>query len=185
MNILETKFKGLLICTPKSFIDHRGWFMESFNQRLFNEELNKRGFEPPVFVQDNHSLSHKGVLRGLHYQIAPHAQGKLIRVICGKIWDVVVDIRPESDTFGQWNGIELSAENQKQLWIPAGFAHGFLALEDQTQVLYKTTAYYYPECEKIIRWDDPDLNINWPLSANTIIQTEKDQSGHNFSKLKL
>ncbi|MDF7676945.1 dTDP-4-dehydrorhamnose 3,5-epimerase [Neisseriaceae bacterium ESL0693] len=184
MNIIDTKFKGLLICIPDIFTDHRGWFMESFNQHVFNEELQKRGFEAPVFVQDNHSLSHKGVLRGLHYQIPPHAQGKLVRVIQGKVWDVVVDIRPDSDTFGQWFGIELSADNHKQLWIPPGFAHGFLSLENHTQLLYKTTAHYHPEHEKVIFWNDPILKIHWPLETiNSILQTQKDQSATTFNQL--
>lgn len=184
MNIIDTKFKELLILIPTLFKDHRGWFMESFNQQIFHKELCKRGFEVPVFVQDNHSLSHKGVLRGLHYQTPPYAQGKLVRVIQGKVWDVVVDIRPGSATFKQWFGIELSADNHKQLWIPPGFAHGFLSLENHTQLLYKTTAYYHPKHERIIHWNDPDLNINWPLETiGTLIQTEKDQSACTLSSI--
>lgn len=184
MNISNTRFKEVLIFSPEIYTDHRGWFLESFNQHKFNDELNKRGFETPVFIQDNHSLSHKGVLRGLHYQTAPYAQGKLIRAIQGKAWDVAVDIRPNSNTFGQWYGVELSAENHKQLWIPPGFAHGFLSLEDNTQLLYKTTSHYQPEYERIIRWDDTDLNIDWPIeSKQSVIQTVKDQNGHTFAAL--
>lgn len=175
MNVIETKIKDLLIFEPRVFSDDRGWFMESFNQKNFEQALQERGLEIPQFVQDNHSFSKKGVLRGLHYQLNPHAQGKLVRVVQGRAWDVAVDIRKDSETFGQWFGVELSGENHKQFWIPAGFAHGFIALENNTHFLYKTTDYYSKECERSILWNDPDLNINWPVEENlNVILTEKD-----------
>lgn len=183
MNIIETKIKGLLILEPKVFGDDRGWFMESFNQKNFEKALDERGLDIPQFVQDNHSYSQKGVLRGLHYQTEPYAQGKLVRVVQGKAWDVAVDIRKNSPTFGQWVGIELSGENHKQFWIPAGFAHGFLTLEDNTQFLYKTTNYYNKESEGAIIWDDPDLKIEWPIENNQVYLSEKDKCSALFKKL--
>ena len=173
MNVIETKIKDLLIFEPRVFADDRGWSMESFNQKVFEKALAERGSEAPQFVQDNHSFSKKGVLRGLHYQLNPHAQGKLVRVVQGRAWDVAVDIRKKSKTFGQWVGVELSGENHKQFWIPAGFAHGFIALEDNTQFLYKTTDYYSTECERAILWSDPEIAIEWPIEAG-ISLTEKD-----------
>ena len=176
MNIIETKINGLLILEPRVFGDDRGWFMESFNQKNFEQALTERGLEVPNFVQDNHSYSIKGVLRGLHYQLNPHAQGKLVRVVQGRAWDVAVDIREDSDTFGQWVGVELSSENHKQFWIPAGFAHGFLALEDNTQFLYKTTDYYSKDSERSIVWNDQTLSIDWHTEDGMEIQlTEKDR----------
>ncbi|WP_419224980.1 dTDP-4-dehydrorhamnose 3,5-epimerase [Acinetobacter sp. A2] len=176
MNVIETKIKDLLIFEPRVFRDDRGWFMESFNQQIFEKALADRGLEIPNFVQDNHSFSKKGVLRGLHYQLNPHAQGKLVRVVQGRAWDVAVDIRKDSETFGQWVGVELSSENYKQFWIPAGFAHGFIALEDNTQFLYKTTDYYSKECERSIFWDDSTLAIDWPLKdIEEVIVSNKDQ----------
>lgn len=176
MNVIETKIKDLLIFEPRVFGDDRGWFMESFNQQIFEKALADRGLEIPNFVQDNHSFSKKGVLRGLHYQLNPHAQGKLVRVVQGRAWDVAVDIRKDSETFGQWVGVELSSENYKQFWIPAGFAHGFIALEDNTQFLYKTTDYYSKECERSIFWDDSTLAIDWPLKdIEEVIVSNKDQ----------
>jgi dTDP-4-dehydrorhamnose 3,5-epimerase len=149
---------------PAVFGDDRGWFMESFNAARFDAALRALGLPPaPAFVQDNHSCSQAGVLRGLHYQLPPHAQGKLVRVTQGRAWDVAVDIRRDSPRFGQWCAAELSAENRHQLWIPPGFAHGFLALEDDTHFLYKTTDVYARDCERSIRWDDPALAIAWPL----------------------
>ena len=181
MNVIETKIKDLLIFEPRVFADDRGWFMESFNQQVFEKALADRGLEIPNFVQDNHSFSKKGVLRGLHYQLNPHAQGKLVRVVQGRAWDVAVDIRKDSETFGQWVGVELSGENHKQFWIPAGFAHGFIALEDNTQFLYKTTDYYSKECERSIIWDDPKIGIEWPFTDNLeIVLTEKDASATNL-----
>lgn len=181
MNVIETKIKGLLILEPKVFGDDRGWFMESFNQKAFEQALTERGLDIPAFVQDNHSLSQKGVLRGLHFQKAPFAQGKLVRVVQGRVWDVAVDIREDSETYGQWVGVELSAENHKQFWIPEGFAHGFVALEDNTQFLYKTTNYYNKESEGSILWNDPMLGIEWPLdNIVEVLISEKDKLAPNF-----
>lgn len=181
MNVIETKIKDLLIFEPRVFADDRGWFMESFNQQVFEKALSDRGLEVPNFVQDNHSFSKKGVLRGLHYQLNPHAQGKLVRVVQGRAWDVAVDIRKGSETFGQWVGVELSGENHKQFWIPAGFAHGFIALEDNTQFLYKTTNYYSKECERSIVWNDPEIGIEWPvLEIKFVHLTEKDSNASQF-----
>lgn len=183
MNVIETKIKDLLILEPRIFADERGWFMESFNQQVFERALTERGLNVPVFVQDNHSLSQKGVLRGLHYQLDPHAQGKLVRVVQGRAWDVAIDIRQDSLTFGEWVGVELSGENHKQFWIPAGFAHGFIALEDNTQFLYKTTDYYSKECERSIVWNDQSLNIEWPIEENMLIQlTDKDRLAKPFKE---
>lgn len=176
MNVIETKIKDLLIFEPRVFADDRGWFMESFNQQVFEKALSDRGLDIPNFVQDNHSFSKKGVLRGLHYQLNPHAQGKLVRVVQGCAWDVAVDIRKDSETFGQWVGVELSGENHKQFWIPAGFAHGFIALEDNTQFLYKTTDYYSKECERSIVWNDIDINVKWPIEEGlNVVLTDKDR----------
>lgn len=181
MNIIETKIKDLLIFEPRVFGDDRGWFMESFNQQVFEQALTERGLDVPKFVQDNHSFSKKGVLRGLHYQLNPHAQGKLVRVVQGRAWDVAVDIRRDSKMFGQWVGVELSGENHKQFWIPAGFAHGFIALEDNTQFLYKTTDYYSKECERSIVWNDPNIAIEWPQTSEfNLIITEKDKNANSL-----
>jgi dTDP-4-dehydrorhamnose 3,5-epimerase len=158
MSFHTTAIDGVLIFEPKAFGDARGFFMESFNQRAFNQAV---GHEVQ-FVQDNHSRSAKGVLRGLHFQKAPHAQGKLVRVAAGAVYDVAVDIRPGSPTYGRWVGAELSASNHRQLWIPPGLAHGFLVLTDSADFLYKTTDYYAPHAEGAVRWDDPDLAITWP-----------------------
>lgn len=183
MNIIETKLQGLLIIEPKVFADERGWFMESFNQQKFEHALKERGMDIPHFVQDNHSVSHQGVLRGLHYQRAPYGQGKLVRVVQGSAWDVAVDIRPKSVTFGEWVGIKLSATNQMQFWIPEGFAHGFLALEDNTQFLYKTTNYYHKESEVTIVWNDATLAIDWPLQSKEIILSAKDNNSDQLMNL--
>ena len=144
--------------TPRRFSDDRGWFSETYNQRVVNESLGG----DVHFVQDNQSRSARGVLRGLHYQLPPHAQGKLVRVLRGAVLDVAVDVRRSSPTFGQWVAVELTEENQAQLWIPAGFAHGFISLADGTDVLYKTTDFWAPAAERSIRWDDPDLALPWP-----------------------
>lgn len=182
MNIIETKIKDLLVLEPRIFADDRGWFMESFNQQNFEKILARRGLNIPKFVQDNHSYSKKGVLRGLHYQLNPHAQGKLVRVVHGRAWDVAVDIRENSKTFGHWVGVELSGDNHKQFWIPAGFAHGFIALEDNTQFLYKTTDYYSKECERSIIWNDPNIAIEWPVEEGMqIVLTDKDALANQFS----
>ncbi|APU47203.1 dTDP-4-dehydrorhamnose 3,5-epimerase [Acinetobacter junii] len=186
MNVIETKIKGLLILEPKVFGDDRGWFMESFNQKAFEQALDELGLDIPQFVQDNHSLSQKGVLRGLHYQLNPYAQGKLVRVVQGKAWDVAVDIRKSSPTFGQWVGVELTGQNHKQFWIPAGFAHGFVALEDNTQFLYKTTNYYNKESEGAIVWNDPSIAIDWPLGdIYQVLVSEKDEIASVLKDAKL
>lgn len=156
--VSPTPIEGVLILEPKVFGDARGFFFESFNQRDFEAATGVS----EVFVQDNHSRSGQGVLRGLHYQVQ-HAQGKLVRVTHGAVFDVALDIRPHSATFGQWFGLTLSAENKKQLWIPAGLAHGFLVTSESAEFLYKTTDYYHPEHERSILWSDPDLAIDWPL----------------------
>jgi dTDP-4-dehydrorhamnose 3,5-epimerase len=152
--------QGPLLLTPRVFGDERGFFFESWNQQAFNAAAGDT-----AFVQDNHSRSSRGVLRGLHYQLPPHPQGKLVRCVLGEIFDVAVDIRRSSSTFGQWVGAVLSADNKQQLWVPAGFAHGFLTLSEQAEVLYKTTDFWSRECERVIRWDDPQLAIAWPLEA--------------------
>ena len=166
MRLEPTALPGVVVVEPAVFGDERGWFMESFNEARFEAGLKALGLPAPRrFVQDNHSCSHAGVLRGLHYQLPPHPQGKLVRVVKGSAFDVAVDIRRGSPTFGQWVGVELSAANRRQLWIPEGFAHGFVALEDDTHFLYKTTDFYAKDCERSIRWDDPAIGIAWPLPA--------------------
>lgn len=181
MNVIETKIEGLLILEPRVFGDDRGWFMESFNKKAFEQILKERNLPIPQFVQDNHSCSQKNTLRGLHFQKAPYAQGKLVRVVQGKAWDVAVDIRPESKTYGQWVGVELSGENSKQFWIPEGFAHGFIALEDNTQFLYKATNYYNKESEDAIIWNDADLGIEWPINnINEVLVSDKDKLADKF-----
>jgi len=163
VKLTPTKLQGVVLVQPAVFADDRGWFSESFNEARFSAALTELGEPAPArFVQDNHSCSKAGVLRGLHYQLPPHAQGKLVRVVKGAAFDVAVDIRRSSPTFGQWVGFELSASNQLQLWIPAGFAHAFLALQDDTHFLYKTTDYYARDCERAIRWDDAGIGIQWP-----------------------
>jgi dTDP-4-dehydrorhamnose 3,5-epimerase len=152
--------QGPLLLTPQVFGDPRGFFFESWNQQAFNAAAGDT-----AFVQDNHSRSSRGVLRGLHYQLPPHPQGKLVRCVLGEIFDVAVDIRRDSPTFGYWVGAVLSATNHQQLWLPAGFAHGFLTLSEQAEVLYKTTDVWSRDCERAIRWDDPALAIAWPLEA--------------------
>jgi dTDP-4-dehydrorhamnose 3,5-epimerase len=157
-----TTLEGPLLITPRVFGDERGFFFESWNQRAFAAALETDGQVVPEFVQDNHSRSSCGVLRGLHYQLPPHPQGKLVRCVLGEIFDVAVDIRRGSATFGQWVGARLSAANHQQLWVPAGFAHGFLTLSEHAEVLYKTTDFWSRDCERAIRWDDPQLAIGWP-----------------------
>ena len=157
-----TTLEGPLLITPRVFGDERGFFFESWNQRAFAAALETDGQVVSEFVQDNHSRSSCGVLRGLHYQLPPHPQGKLVRCVLGEIFDVAVDIRRGSATFGQWVGARLSAANHQQLWVPAGFAHGFLTLSEHAEVLYKTTDFWSRDCERAIRWDDPHLAISWP-----------------------
>lgn len=161
MQIIPTKISDLLIVEPKVFGDERGFFYESFNHKAFCEAIGQH----VEFVQDNHSKSAQNVLRGLHYQVPPKAQGKLVRVVQGEVFDVAVDLRKSSKTFGQWAGILLSAENKKQLWIPPGFAHGFLTLTDTAEFLYKTTDYYSPDHERSLLWSDPALSIDWPIEG--------------------
>lgn len=183
MKLIQTAIPDVVIIEPQVFKDDRGWFMESFNEQRFNAELLKLGLPlPRPFVQDNHSCSNKGVLRGLHYQLPPHAQGKFVRVTQGAAFDVAVDIRKLSPTFGQWVGVELNSANNKMLWVPEGFAHGFIALEDDTHFHYKTTDYYAKDCEATLRWDDPQLAIQWP-SVESLIINQKDQQAPLFADL--
>ncbi|MFM8415031.1 MAG: dTDP-4-dehydrorhamnose 3,5-epimerase [Planctomycetota bacterium] len=164
MKATPTDIPGVLVLEPQVFADDRGSFFESFNERAFSQAVGRA----VTFVQDNHSTSRRHVLRGLHYQ-EPQPQGKLVRVVAGTIFDVAADIRPGSPTFSRWVGVELSAENRRQLWVPEGLAHGFLVLSATAEVLYKTTAFYAPGCEKCIRWDDPTLAIRWPLTAEPVL----------------
>ena len=171
MNVISTAIPGVLIIEPKVFGDARGFFFESFNQKAFNEATGLN----PNFVQDNHSRSAKGVLRGLHYQVQ-QPQGKLVRVVRGAVFDVVVDIRKSSPTFGKWVGMELTEDNHRQLWVPAGFAHGFVALSESADFLYKTTDYYAPAYERCLAWNDATLNIHWPISGPPTLSA-KDAQG--------
>lgn len=179
MKAIPTGIPEVLIMESKVFGDERGFFMESYNQRTFEDATG----ETSVFVQDNHSGSARNVLRGLHYQIQ-QPQGKLVRVVSGEIFDIAVDIRKSSPTFGQWVGAALSNENKKQMWIPPGFAHGFLVLSDFAEVLYKTTDFYAPEHECCIRWDDPDIGIEWPLKGSPTL-SHKDQQGALLRQARL
>ena len=179
MQVVQTAIPDVLILEPKVFGDDRGFFLESFNQQTFQ---NLTGIKAN-FVQDNHSKSAANVLRGLHYQIE-QAQGKLVRVTSGEVFDVAVDIRRQSATFGKWVGALLSAENKRQMWIPQGFAHGFVVLKDNTEFLYKTTDYYAPQYERCIRWDDPAIGIEWPVSQPPILSV-KDQQGLLLSQAEV
>ncbi|MDC7716259.1 dTDP-4-dehydrorhamnose 3,5-epimerase [Vogesella sp. DC21W] len=170
MNIIDTIIPDVKIIEPKVFGDERGYFYESFSQRLFDEAVGHH----VDFVQDNHSRSARGVLRGLHYQLPPFAQGKLVRCTVGEVFDVAVDIRRSSPTFGHWLGVHLSAENKRQLWIPAGFAHGFVTLSEHAEFLYKTTQYYAPSHDRGILWNDPAIGIAWP-DAGALQLSGKDQ----------
>lgn len=176
MKVIDMSIADVKIFEPQVIGDDRGFFFESFNQRRFHEHTGL-DFD---FVQDNHSKSARGVLRGLHYQIEC-AQGKLVRVVRGRVFDVAVDIRSSSPSFGQWTGAELSADNHRQLWIPPGFAHGFLVLDDDTEFLYKTTDFYAPEHERTIQWNDPSLAIEWPLQGLEVRLSEKDKNGTPFA----
>ena len=171
MKVTPLKIPDVKLIEPDVFEDERGFFYESFNQQKFIEAIG----QDITFVQDNHSKSSRGVLRGLHYQDAPFAQGKLVRVIAGEVFDVAVDIRKESPTYGQWVSEILSAENKKQLWIPEGFAHGFLTLSNEAEFLYKTTDFYKKECEKNIHWQKNEFSIKWPKIKNVIL-SNKDNS---------
>jgi dTDP-4-dehydrorhamnose 3,5-epimerase len=170
MKVTKTALPGVLVIEPKVFGDARGFFFESFNQKAFDEAVGA----PVTFVQDNHSRSARGVLRGLHLQADPHAQGKLVRVTSGRVFDVAADVRRGSPTFGRWVGAELSAEDHRQLWIPAGYAHGFLVVSDAADFLYKTTDYYAPAAEITIRWNDPELAIAWPDLGAPFTLSERD-----------
>ena len=179
MKVIPTEIPDVLIIEPQVYGDDRGFFLESFNQRDFREKTGVN----TTFVQDNHSMSLKNVLRGLHYQI-PNPQGKLVRVVNGSVFDVAVDARQSSPTFGQWVGCILSAENKRIFWVPEGFAHGFLVLSDRAEFLYKTTNYYYPQYEKTIAWNDADLGIDWPLDTPPIL-SPKDQAGQPFKSVEV
>jgi dTDP-4-dehydrorhamnose 3,5-epimerase len=175
MNVTPTAIPDVLLLEPKMFGDSRGFFYESFNQRAFEAAIGG----PAGFVQDNHSRSGRDVLRGLHYQVE-QPQGKLVRVVAGAVFDVAVDIRPASPTFGRWVGVDLTADNRRQLWIPPGLAHGFLVLSDTAEFLYKTTDYYAPKHERCILWNDSVLDIRWPLSGSPIL-SDKDAAGLTFA----
>lgn len=175
MNVIKTKISDVLILEPKVFGDERGFFYESFNQKVFEENIGRK----IEFVQDNHSQSQYGILRGLHYQLQPYAQGKLVRCVEGEVFDVAVDLRKTSNTYGQWVGVLLSGENKRQLWIPEGFAHGFVTLSPQAQFLYKATSYYAPMAERTIQWNDKTLNINWPIKDGLKL-SHKDLCGQEF-----
>ena len=176
MKATRLAIPDVVLIEPKVFGDARGFFFESFNQKAFNEATGTNH----AFVQDNHSRSAQGVLRGLHYQIQ-HPQGKLVRVVRGRVWDVAVDIRKSSPTFGQWVGAELSEDNQHQLWVPPGFAHGFVVLSESADFLYKTTDYYAPEHERCIAWNDPQLAIAWPIAGAPSLSA-KDMQGFAFAQ---
>lgn len=180
MKVTPLAVPEVLLIEPRVFGDARGFFFESFNQTSFEEAA---GHEVK-FVQDNHSKSAKGVLRGLHYQLDPYAQGKLVRCVVGEVFDVAVDIRPGSPTFGQWVGAHLSAENKHQLWVPEGFAHGFVTLSETAEFLYKTTNFYAPEYERCIAWDDDTLAIDWPLDGVPLV-SDKDREGTRFENADL
>lgn len=165
MKITPTAIPEVLLIEPTVFGDERGFFFESFRQDRFDAAVGA----PVAFVQDNHSRSTRGVLRGLHYQLPPHPQGKLVRVVVGEVFDVAVDIRRGSPTFGRWVGERLSAQNKRQLWVPPGFAHGFLTLSDEAEFLYKTTDYWFKDLERAIAWDDPELAIDWPADVAPLL----------------
>ena len=181
MKVRPLSIPDILLIEPKVFSDERGFFFESFNQADFEKRTNLS----PIFVQENHSSSIKGVLRGLHYQLPPKAQDKLVRVVKGEIFDVVVDIRKESSTFGKWVGETLSGKNKTQIWIPKGFAHGFLVLSEIAEVVYKTTDYYAPQYERCIRWDDPNLSIDWNFNEENLLLSKKDKKGELFKNSKV
>tara|TARA_R110001583_G_scaffold195527_1_gene375380 strand:- start:18904 stop:19455 length:552 start_codon:yes stop_codon:yes gene_type:complete len=180
MNVIETSIPDVKIIEPAVFGDERGFFMETWNQAKFEELVTGK---PTIFVQDNHSKSKKGILRGLHYQ-TENTQGKLVRVISGEVFDVAVDIRKSSPTFGQWIGVYLSAENKRQLWIPEGFAHGFYVTSDEAQLVYKCTDYYNPKAELSIKWDDPNISIDWPIQEEGVLVSNKDENAKFYSELE-
>jgi dTDP-4-dehydrorhamnose 3,5-epimerase len=178
MKVTETQLPEVKIIDPRIFSDSRGSLHESFNQQRFDQLVQKN----VTFVQDNHSVSTKGVIRGLHYQISPFSQGKLVRVVSGAVFDVAVDIRADSKGFGKWVGVELTADNNRQLWIPEGYAHGFQVISDSAVFLYKTTNFYSPEHERCIRWDDPTLSIDWPIKDKPLV-SDKDSEGVLLTQL--
>jgi dTDP-4-dehydrorhamnose 3,5-epimerase len=180
VNVIACEVPEVIIIEPRVFGDERGFFYESFNAKTFADATGIN----TQFVQDNHSRSARGVLRGLHYQIE-HPQGKLVRVTSGEVLDIAVDIRRSSPTFGQWVGVKLSAENFRQLWVPPGFAHGFVVLSEYAEFLYKTTDYYTPAAERCIRWDDPDLDINWELDGKQPQMSAKDQNAKTLKESDL
>ena len=179
MNVIKTEIPDVLVIEPQVFGDDRGFFFESYNKKKFHDLTGV----DCVFVQDNHSLSAQGVLRGLHYQIN-QPQGKLVRVVKGEVFDVAVDIRRSSPTYGKWVGAVLSEDNKRQLWVPEGFAHGFLVTSESAEFLYKTTSYYAPEYERCIQWDDKQLAINWPLQGTPVV-SEKDANGASFENAEV
>jgi dTDP-4-dehydrorhamnose 3,5-epimerase len=178
MKTKKTKIPEVVVLEPEIFGDERGFFLESYNQKSFEAIGLKR-----TFVQDNHSRSARNVLRGLHYQLG-QPQGKLVRVVIGSIWDVAVDIRRSSATFGQWVAEEISAENKRMLWVPEGFAHGFVVISDSADVLYKATDFYAPSCERSLLWDDPQLGITWPLNGEPLL-SKKDRAGTPLSQAEV
>ena len=178
MNIIDTQISAVKIIEPAVFGDARGFFFERFKKDKFNQAV---GYDVE-FVQDTHSRSAKGVLRGLHYQLPPHPQGKLVRCVVGEVFDVAVDIRKSSPTFGQWVGVHLSADNKRQLWIPPGFAHGFLTLSEHAEFLYKTTDYWAKDCEQAIIWNDPSIGIQWPAFDGQPLLSDKDQQAPKLSE---
>ncbi|EKF9809961.1 TPA: dTDP-4-dehydrorhamnose 3,5-epimerase [Vibrio cholerae] len=177
MKVIETDIPDVKIIEPTVFGDERGFFMETWNQKRFEELVTGK---PTQFVQDNHSKSKKGILRGLHYQ-TENTQGKLVRVVSGEVFDVAVDIRKDSPTFGKWVGVYLSAENKRQLWVPEGFAHGFYVTSDEAEFVYKCTDYYNPKAEHSLLWNDPSINIEWPRSEGLLL-SDKDKEGLRFSE---
>jgi dTDP-4-dehydrorhamnose 3,5-epimerase len=181
MKFTPLTIPDVLVFEPDVFEDQRGFFFESFNQSQFENVIGRK----ITFVQDNHSKSIKGVVRGLHYQLPPKEQGKLIRVIQGQIYDVAVDLRKKSPTFGQWVGEVLSAANKKQIWIPEGFAHGFITLSDNSEILYKATDFYSPNHEQCLIWNDPEINVIWPHTKENYIFSDKDKKGKALSELSL
>lgn len=178
MNVIKTSIPDVLIFEPKVFGDDRGFFFESFNHQQFEAAIGHQ----VTFVQDNHSKSSRGVLRGLHYQLPPHAQGKLVRCVAGEVFDVAVDIRKSSPTFGQWVGVRLSGENKRQLWIPEGFAHGFVTLSDTAEFLYKATNYYCAASDCGIQWNDNILAVEWPIESLKLTLSDKDKQQPTFDK---
>ncbi|MFW1158075.1 dTDP-4-dehydrorhamnose 3,5-epimerase [Vibrio parahaemolyticus] len=182
MNVIDTNIPDVKIIEPRVFGDERGFFMETWNHKQFEEQVTGK---PTNFVQDNHSKSKKGILRGLHYQIE-NTQGKLVRVVAGEVFDVAVDIRKNSPTYGMWVGVYLSGDNKQQLWVPKGFAHGFYVVSEEAEFVYKCTDYYHPQSEITIAWDDPKINIEWPIVDNIPPQlSDKDCKGLKFEELEV